>query len=78
MAEGYRCEGCREKATRCEACRSRRAAARTARRARRRKAGACTECGRDAAEGLSRCQECSDDNNARSGAAHIARRAEEG
>lgn len=77
MAEGYRCGACREKAARCSACRLRRAAKRNARRALRRQAEICTECGRPAAEGLSRCTECADDNNARSGAAHMARRAEE-
>lgn len=72
----YRCEACRTAPARCEACRARRGAKRNALRAERREADLCTECGREAADGMRRCDECADENNLRSAAAHKARRAE--
>lgn len=74
--EAYRCAACRPKAERCTSCRARRATARTALRAQRRKDHLCTECGRKALHDQSRCQDCSDANNARSAAAHAAARRE--
>jgi hypothetical protein len=74
----YRCDACRHRVERCADCRLRRAAVRNGLRARRRKAGICTECGAKAVRGQSRCAACRDENNARSGAAHAARTAEDG
>lgn len=73
--DAYRCDTCRSRPLRCVSCRERRAAARNDLRARRRKAKLCTECGCKAVAGQSRCAECRDENNARSGAAHAEARA---
>jgi hypothetical protein len=75
MALAYRCAACEAEDARCPSCRTRRAAAVKRGRAAKRAAGACTECAAAAAPGLTRCRRHADDNTARSGAAHIARRA---
>jgi len=75
--DSYRCDACRRKVSRCSDCAARRAEIQRARRARYRKAGLCSECGRKAVAGQSRCAEHRDENNTRSGAAHAARRADE-
>lgn len=76
MALPYRCDSCEHLVRRCKPCRARRAAATRRGRAAKRAEGTCTECAAAALPGQSRCQRHTDDNNARSSAAHIAARKE--
>lgn len=70
-SEGYRCDVCRRRASRCGECRARRRAVVRARRARWRKAGRCVMCGAPRASGLVRCVACRDDNRVRSLRSHV-------
>jgi hypothetical protein len=66
----YRCNECLTQDRRCLPCAARRAAALKLRRAAKREEGICTECGRDALPGMSRCKLHRADNNRRSGLSH--------